>query len=289
MYLSILILTISRICMLKGAVRLGEYGGTMIAFGNVKVPSRTLNKFLSHNLRSGSKEDLVLLLGNSVSTFPHLSAAIANDFIMVQGDRDPDEFLQHPYAEDEPNLVYHGQETYVEFRFVEHELSDKMICFWTIHSLNFTDTDVSWIDAAMEETRESCLWNIVLSHLPLYSLGKHFNNTRIIEYRRKIIPILKKYQIHLFLSSHDVTTQIVKIDEVPNTLMLVIGAPNTVDYHSIKNLISETIVGASLLWYDDETPGLVLRLHYCLESIVWEIVNIRNEKIELSGLIANED
>ena len=45
MYLSILILTISRICMLKGAVRLGEYGGTMIAFGNVKVPSRTLNNF----------------------------------------------------------------------------------------------------------------------------------------------------------------------------------------------------------------------------------------------------
>ena len=285
----IYLLSILAVLLARG-IRVETYGGTIIAFGDAtgRTTYRSLNRFLSRNIiPGGSSQDFVCLLGNSFSEFPKLTDKLTTDFLVVIGDKD--EHKQLAKYEADPRFIYPG-DTYVEARYVDEEFGDEeQICLWSVDSVNFTETDAERLDTAFAETRETCHWNIVLSHLPLYSFGKHFNNTRIIEYRNKIIPILKKYQIHLFLSSHDCSTQVVKIDELPNTVMLVIGAPITVDYHSIKNLISETIVGASLLWYDDETQGLVLRLNYCLESIVWEIVNIRNEKIELSGLIANED
>jgi hypothetical protein len=101
-----------------------------------------------------------------------------------------------------------------------------------------------------------------------------------------MIPILKKYQIHLILSSHDVTTQVIQVEELPSAVMMVVGASVTVDDDTINS--ENPNIGANLLWYNDSVSGLVLRLHYCLESIVWEIVNIGNDEIELTGVIGRE-
>ena len=57
---------------------------------------------------------------------------------------------------------------------------------------------LEWLENVLKHNRSK--WIIVFGHYPIYSNGCHGNITELHKY---VLPLLKKYKVHLYLSGHD--------------------------------------------------------------------------------------
>ncbi len=55
-----------------------------------------------------------------------------------------------------------------------------------------------WLEHALKHSTST--WKIVFGHYPIYSNGPHGDTT---ELHKELLPLLKKYGVHLYLSGHD--------------------------------------------------------------------------------------
>jgi tartrate-resistant acid phosphatase type 5 len=86
-------------------------------------------------------------------------------------------------------------------------------CMW------FLDTDklsaryshdfdqLSWLDQTLNDPH--CYWKIVVGHHPFYDAGEYHDDKRMIE---RVLPILHKHGVNLYLSGHEHQTQILMDD-----------------------------------------------------------------------------
>ena len=55
-----------------------------------------------------------------------------------------------------------------------------------------------WLEHVLQNSTST--WKIVFGHYPIYSTGPHGDTT---ELHKTLLPLLKKYKVHLYLSGHD--------------------------------------------------------------------------------------
>ena len=60
-----------------------------------------------------------------------------------------------------------------------------------------------WLDQTLYDPH--CFWKIVVGHHPFYDAGEYHDDKRMIE---RVLPILQKHGVHLYLSGHEHQTQI---------------------------------------------------------------------------------
>ena len=67
----------------------------------------------------------------------------------------------------------------------------------TIRSLR-RERQLDWLEYVLQKSKST--WKIVFGHYPIYSNGPHGDTT---ELHKNVLPLLKKYKVHLYLSGHD--------------------------------------------------------------------------------------
>ena len=70
-------------------------------------------------------------------------------------------------------------------------------CFKQLDTLR-RDNQLQWLERSLKTSKSK--WKIVFGHYPIYSNGVHGNTT---ELSKSLLPLLKKYKVHLYLSGHD--------------------------------------------------------------------------------------
>ena len=273
-------LIFSLVTAVSSSVRLGPYGGTIIAFGNTDESSSSLSpitRFIEENSRKIEPLDFVGLLGNSLLQFPRLAGDLETSFLPVLGDTDRG--CATTYDNDN-RMIFPGL-TFMSPYLIEED-RDELLCVWAIDAYVFDDESYAILDEEFAENFRH--WNIMITHIPFFSFGESRNQTRVITFREKILPIIQKNKIHLILSGHDHSTQVIS-DSTISALMLIVGAPVRVERDSVDTNFSQNPPTTKLLWYNDSEDGIVLRITYSIESILWELVNVRDNKVSISGLI----
>jgi predicted phosphodiesterase len=70
-------------------------------------------------------------------------------------------------------------------------------CYRQIDTLR-KDNQLQWLELSLKASKSK--WKIVFGHYPIYSNGVHGNTT---ELTKTLLPLLKKYNVHLYLAGHD--------------------------------------------------------------------------------------
>jgi tartrate-resistant acid phosphatase type 5 len=70
-------------------------------------------------------------------------------------------------------------------------------CFRQLDALT-RDKQLQWLENSLKSSKSK--WKIVFGHYPIYSNGVHGNTT---ELTKTLLPLLKKYNVHLYLAGHD--------------------------------------------------------------------------------------
>ena len=70
-------------------------------------------------------------------------------------------------------------------------------CFRKLDALN-KDKQLVWLEHCLKTSTSK--WKIVFGHYPIFSNGVHGNTPDLI---KCLLPLLKKYKVHLYLSGHD--------------------------------------------------------------------------------------
>jgi len=60
------------------------------------------------------------------------------------------------------------------------------------------EQQLTWLEHVLKNSKSK--WKIVFGHYPIYSNGPHGDTT---ELHKTLLPLLKKYGVHLYLSGHD--------------------------------------------------------------------------------------
>lgn len=69
---------------------------------------------------------------------------------------------------------------------------------------------LQWIDDTLAEHCKYATWVIVAGHYPIYSIGVNGDNTPLLTY---LYPILKKYNIHIYVAGHDHNHQFFRMSD----------------------------------------------------------------------------
>lgn len=69
---------------------------------------------------------------------------------------------------------------------------------------------LEWLDRALGESKAT--WKIVVGHHPVASGGKHGINGELQEYREKLLPVLRKHNVSLYLTGHDHDMQMLRVE-----------------------------------------------------------------------------
>ena len=73
----------------------------------------------------------------------------------------------------------------------------------------WSDTQARWLDEAL--SRSKAVWKIVYGHHPIYSDGHHGDEARL---KAKLLPILTRYKVDLYLCGHEHDLQYIKRDGI---------------------------------------------------------------------------
>ncbi len=268
--------------LLTNGIRVDTYGGTIVAFGDSDNNPfvRFLSRFIFRNIRSGKRQDLVCLLGDTLADFERVSQNVDTTFVPVLGGGD--HVLYDETSESDPRIILPSR-NYMDAREIEKD-TEEYICIWAIGSVTFSNETASSLDAGLSDS--DCFWNIITTHYPLFSFGSHRLDDELAKFRSLLLPIVKKHEIHLILSAHDQSTQVIAI-EGSSAVLLVAGAPVRVDRGSVSEIFTGN-VGARLLWHNDWINGLAIKLTYSRDSIVWEIISVMDDDVLLTGLVTKD-
>ena len=73
----------------------------------------------------------------------------------------------------------------------------------------WSDAQAGWLEAAL--SRSKATWKIVYGHHPIYSDGHHGDEARL---KAKLLPILQKHKVDLYLCGHEHDLQFIKRDGI---------------------------------------------------------------------------
>lgn len=98
-------------------------------------------------------------------------------------------------------------------------------CVWFLdtdplaHKFSLKDpAQIAWLDATLADP--ACRWKIVVGHHPVYDAGEYSDNKRMIG---RVLPILEKHGVHMYMSGHEHQTQVLYKPEVSPITFVISG------------------------------------------------------------------
>lgn len=112
------------------------------------------------------------------------------------------EYSKYSAKWDMPSRYYHYKAGHAEL--------------FAIDSDDFDGVQIQWLEARLKASQAR--WKIVYGHHPVYSYGAHGDTSELVG---KLLPILKRQQVDMFLAGHDHDKQVIERDGI---LFVVSGA-----------------------------------------------------------------
>ncbi|MBM3734350.1 MAG: hypothetical protein FJW39_01065 [Acidobacteria bacterium] len=78
---------------------------------------------------------------------------------------------------------------------------------------SWKDPPRQWLEAQLTR-HASARWKVVYGHHPAYTDGEHHNQGRVREMREKLVPILKRHGVQVYISGHDHDLQYRRVDGI---------------------------------------------------------------------------
>ena len=149
---------------------------------------------------------------------------------------------------------------------------------------------INWLVDSMKEEHEKCRWKIVLGHYPLISAGFYKDCTTLEEYRAKLIPIFASFNVNMYISGHDHTSQILRLDELPECTLLIVGAVG-----EMRPKDPFDFNHPNLIWGDNVSVPVVVDLVIKKDEIRYEFHAVKSKPDEYgsyysviqSGVVVN--
>lgn len=83
------------------------------------------------------------------------------------------------------------------------------------------DKQMAWLENELKASRAK--WKIAVAHHPLYSNGEHGHDAQVLELRKRLEPLFKRYGVNAFITGHDHDLERIEVPGHP-TLFLISGA-----------------------------------------------------------------
>ena len=271
--------------------------GTIVAFGDWGSPTAfraimRLNYFLTLNIRSDSRRDFVCLLGDNF--YPSginpklgfndpkfrlfsdiLAGNLSTTFLATIGNHDYVQRggvgFQYNYSRvDDRWLMGAPLATFASKPPLGG--STRPICVWQIDSISIHQTYITALDTVL--SRLNCRFKIIISHYPVFTFGQYQEDEDVLKFQSYILPILTKHKIHLFLSGHEHSAQLISHSSLP-TKFVIAGSPiNVRDGHIRRGVTLDKKRNATLEWFNDRTAGIVSRIKYNTTTLQVDFVDI---------------
>ena len=259
---------------------------TLIAFGdwghaeNVDLVDRINQYLISHQV------DGVMLLGDNF--YPaginpelgvddpqfelfsdHLARKLEMPFFVVLGNHD---YMQN------------GQTAQIEYKhpwwvmeegnfFVLFPLTEKThACVWFVDSIRFTRSNHFGLLRSIIEESPNCTWKILATHYPVITAGLYREEATVGEFREKISCLTCRFD--LVISGHEHSSQVLRDRDLGNALFLIAGASTQTYSQTLHH------EDPRLVWGNDESSGVILRLSIGETSIQFEFVRLEPNDTE---------
>jgi hypothetical protein len=182
----------------------------------------------------------------------------------------------------------HGRESYqVEHSKIEPRWYFPELTYSFSHSLPSSSTSVKFVSIDTKSIREdknnasemidflegelsdhSADWKVVFGHHPCFSAGGHAGSSKI---RRRVLPIMKKYNTDVFVSGHDHNQQHWQ-DGTPDVDHVITGAGGRTLYgYEEENYYKMKRLGVDMKFFNDTFGFAYFVIND--KSISWTFVN----------------
>jgi tartrate-resistant acid phosphatase type 5 len=215
----------------------------------------------------------------------HLAANVSNSvFVPVLGNHDYLGDIQPLLNYSHPQWYMPSRSHLLKFRHMVNESTPTGLfsCAWFIDSIEFDHTEYLKLQASLEKSSSSCLWRIIVSHYPIVTAGVYRSDAEVVQFRRRIGPLLNRYKIDFFIAGHDHTSQILTSPGFPETVFLIAGASTAVNHRSIVSTPASFLPGATkLVWYNDSDYRVVLLMEFSLTKFQYKFVKLSGKREEV--------
>lgn len=115
---------------------------------------------------------------------------------------------------------------------------------------------IGLIEETFSEAAEQATWRIVVAHHPIRNFGKHGETAAWLV---KLLPVLKKYHVDLYLAGHDHDQQFIVHDGEPYYVVSGGGGKSLYDVHDQKKglLFSRSQYGFSKIMVDSSRMQII--------------------------------
>jgi predicted MPP superfamily phosphohydrolase len=125
--------------------------------------------------------------------------------------------------------------------------------FFQLDTINLTERELSWLDE--ELAKSTAVWKIVYSHFQIYSATRGDNDAEQDDLVNRLLPILKKNKVELYICGHDHNLQILKPDGGVHFVVAGGGGAGTYEFIQkdyVRSVFKEQAHGFAILEADRE-------------------------------------
>lgn len=115
-------------------------------------------------------------------------------------------FGNHDYDGNiQAQLDYSGRSRLWAFPSHYYQFNRDNVDFFAVDTEDFSIAQMSWLNSAL--SMSTATWKIVYGHRPIFSFGKHGHAFELWPW---LLPLLKWYDVDLYVSGHDHNRQIIR-------------------------------------------------------------------------------
>lgn len=151
------------------------------------------------------------------------------------------------------------------------------LCMLFLDTHVFEPKQAEWMKSVLSSCRPNS-FKLVFGHHPVYSVGLYANSREVARVRETVGPILKKYNVHAYISGHEHQFQAMEVDDIH---YLVSGATAQMNR---KKSCNKSGFSGKVHYFEDSEPGYV-RFKYRDTKLVFEFVAAGSSKVLHTGQI----
>ena len=186
-------------------------------------------------------------------------STVSANFYVIFGNHD---YLGSPDAQIEYTNVHPKWKFPRPYYFKSFRTSVGRICAWFLDTDkdHFDEIQARWLNNTLRDETNDCLYKIVSGHHPIFDGGEYRSNEHLIA---NLLPILTRYNVHIYLAGHEHQSQILHSPTLPTTF-LIAGA--------ISDMRVPKSRGHEYLQYINMKNEAILRLVFFSDRIEYSFV-----------------
>jgi hypothetical protein len=204
------------------------------------------------------------------SLFTHgIAADLANTpFCAVLGNHDVEDQngqFQVEFSKSQQNWIMPENSHFKKF--------NNTVCVWFIDTSGLrgipADTE-RWLVDSLETESKNCVWKIFATHVPFISQGVYHNDITLALIRAALGKYITRFGIHMFVSGHDHSSQVLRHSAFPNCVFVVAG--KTYDSYQYDRWAEEN--KERLVWGNNRNSPVVMQLEVFRDRMEYAFVSL---------------